>query len=138
MAQCSNSDYRLLPSFIVSTRSVLNPINNDLKIFEHAIVFAHHPTNWRSRRIFSASKSRIIQHALDKIKYPVLPNDILSLEERLQLRIDLFSFDDPLGYKRFAMYITQKSFKMEINLLYWDGRYGWIKHISRLFCDTTK
>ena len=67
-----------------------------------------------------------------------LPNDIPELEMRLQLRINLFSFDDPLGYMRFAMYISKKSFKLEINLLYWDGRYAWIKHISRLFCDTTK
>ena len=138
MAQCSESDYRLLPSFIVSTRSVLNQINNDLKSFKHAIGFAFHPTDWRSRRIFSASNSRFIQHGLDKIKYPVLPNDISSFKERLQLRINLFSFEDPLEYKRFAMYISKKSFKMEINLLYWDERYAWIKHISRQFCDTTK
>ena len=138
MAQCSESDYRLFPSFIVSTRSVLNTMNNDLKSFGHTIAFALHPTDWRSRRIFSASTSRFIQHGLDKIQYPVLPNDIPTLEKRLQIRINLFSFDDPFGYKRFAMYISKKSFKMEINLLYWDGRYGWIKHISRLFCDTTK
>ena len=138
MAQCSESDYRLLPSFIVSTRSVLNPMNNDLKSFGHAIAFALHPTDWRSRRIFSARNSRFIQHGLDKIQYPVLPNDIPTLEEPLQIRINLFSFDDYFGYKRFAMYISKKSFKMEINLLYWEGRYGWIKHISRLFCDTTK
>ena len=86
----------------------------------------------------SASNNRFIQQELDKIKYSVLPNDITSLEERLQLRINLFLFEDTLGYKRFAMYISKTSFKMEINLLYWDGRYAWIKHISRLFCDTTK
>ena len=37
MALGSESDYRLLPSFIASTRSVLNPRNNDLKSFGHAI-----------------------------------------------------------------------------------------------------
>ena len=120
MAQCSESYYRLLPSFIISTRSVLNPINNDLKSFGHAIGFALHPTDWRSRRIFSASNSRFIQHGLDKIKYLVLSNDISSLEERLQLRINLFLFEDILGYKRFTMYISKRSFKMKINLLYWD------------------
>ena len=83
MAQCSKSNFKLLPSFIVSNRSVLNPINNDLNSFQHAIGFALYPTDWRSRRIFSASNSRFIQHGLDKIKYPVLPNDISSLEKRL-------------------------------------------------------
>ena len=90
MAQCSESNYRLLPSFIVSTRSVLNPMNNDLKSFLHAIAFALHPTDWRSLRIFSASNSRFIQHGLDKIQYPVLPNDIPTLGERLNIRINLF------------------------------------------------
>ena len=121
MAQCSESDYRLLPSFIVSTRSVLNPMNNDLKSFAHAIAFAFHPTDWSSRRIVSASNSRFIQHGLDKIQYPVLPSDIPTLEERLQIKINLFSFDDPFGYKRFAMYISKKS------LSKWKSIYymGW-------------
>ena len=113
-------------------------MNNYFNSFEHAIAFPLYPTDWKSRKIISASNSRFIQHGLDKIKYPVLPNDIPTLEERLQLRINLVLFEDPLGYKRFAMYISKKFFKMEINLLYWDGRYAWIKHISRLFCDTTK
>ena len=138
MAQGSESDYWLLPSFIVSTRSVLNPRNRDLKSFGHAIIFAHHPTDWRLHRGHPANKSRFHQHSLNSIKYPVLPNDIFTLEERLRLRINLFSFEDALGYKRFAMYISKMSFKMEINLLLWYGRYAWIKHFSRLFCDTTK
>ena len=83
MAHGSESAYRLLPSFIVSSRSVLNPMNKDLKSFGHAIAFALYPTDWRSRRIFSASKSRLIEHGLDKIKYPVLQNEIPELENKL-------------------------------------------------------
>ena len=81
MALGSESDYRLLPSFIASTRSVLNTRNNDLKSFGHAIAFAVHPSDWRSRRVYSASNSRFIEHGLDKIKYPVLPNEIPGLED---------------------------------------------------------
>ena len=90
MAQGSESDYRLLPLFIVSTRSFLNPLNNDLKSFGHAIAFALHLTIWRSRKNFSTSNSRFIQHGLDKIQYSVLLNDIPTLEERLQIKISLF------------------------------------------------
>ena len=46
MAQRSESDYRLLPSFLITTCSVLNQRNRNLKWFGNAIVFAHHPTNW--------------------------------------------------------------------------------------------
>ena len=120
MALGSESDYRLLPSFIASTRSVLNPRNNDLKSFGHAIAFALHLTDWKSRKVYSASNSRFSQHGLDKIKYPVLPNEIPGIEDKLHYKINLFSFDDAFGY------------------VFWDGRYAWIKHFSRLFADTTK
>ena len=138
MAQGTESDYRLLPSFIASTRTVLNPKNRDLKSFGHAIVFAYHPTDWNSHRRKPANNSRFIQHGLDSVKYPVLPNEIPELEDKLKLRINVFSFDDAFGYKRYALYISQRFYMGEINLLFWDGRYAWIKHFSRLFFDTTK
>ena len=138
MAQNSESDYRLLPSYILSTRSVLNSINQDLMSFSHAIVFAHHPTDQNARRGQPAKEERLIQHGLDKIKYPVLPCEIPELENQLRMRINLCSFDDPSGYRRYAMYISKSDFIEENNLLYWDGRYAWIKHFSRLFYDTMK
>ena len=76
MTHLRESDYRLLPSFIASTLSVLNPRNNDLTSFGHAISFALHPTDWSCRRVYSAINNRLSQHGLDKIKYPVLPNEI--------------------------------------------------------------
>ena len=138
MAQGTESDYRLIPSFIASTRSVLNPKNRDLKRFGHAIVFAHHPTDWNSHRGQPANDSRFIQHNLDSLKYPVLPNEIPELEDKLKLRINLFSFHDAFGYKRYALYISKRYNNEEINLLFWNWRYAWIKHFSRLFFDTTK
>ena len=138
MAQNSESDYRLLMSYILSTRSVLNSINQDLKSFGHAIVFAHHPTDWNPRRGQPAKEERFIKHGLDKIKYHVLPCEIPELENQLRLRINLFAIDDPSGYRRYAMYVSKSNYLEEINLLYWDGRYAWIKHFSRLFYDTMK
>ena len=90
MAQNNESDYRLLPSSILSTRSVLNPINQDLKSFGHAIVFAHHPTGWNACRGQPAKEERLIQHGLDKIKYRVLPCEIPKLEIQLRTRINRF------------------------------------------------
>ena len=138
MALGSESDYRLLPLFIASTRSVLNPRNNDLKRFGHAIACTLHPTDWKSRKVYSASNSRFSQHGMDKIKYQVLPNEIPGIENKLHYRINLFSFDDAFGYKRYAQYISKRFYPEEINLLFWDGRYAWINHFSRLFADTTK
>ena len=88
MAQGSKSNYSLLPLFIASTRSVLNPRNNALKSFGHAIDFTLHPTDWRSRKVYSASYSRFIEPGLDKIKYQVLLNEIPGLEDKLHYRIN--------------------------------------------------
>ena len=108
MAHDRKSDYRLLPSFIASTRSVLDPQNNDLKSFGHAIAFALHPTDLKSRKVYSASNSRFSQHGLDKKKYPVLLNEIPGIEDKLHYRINLFSFDNAFGYKRYAQYISKR------------------------------
>ena len=118
MPHRSESDYRLLPSFIASTLSVLNPRNNDLKSFGHAIAFAIHPTDCSSRRVYLSSNSRFIQHWLGKIKYPVLPNKIAGLEDKLNYRINLFSFDDAFGYNRYAQYILKRFYFEEINRLF--------------------
>ena len=85
MAHGRESDYRLLPSLIASTLLVLNPRNNDLKSFGHAISFALHPTDWSCRRVYSANNNRFSQHDLDKIKYPVLPNEIPRLKNKLHM-----------------------------------------------------
>ena len=138
MAQNSESDYRLWPSYILSTRLVLNPINQDLKSVGHAIVVAKHQTDWNARRGQPAKEERLIQHGLDKIKYPVLPCEIPKLENQLRMRINLYSCDDASGYRRYAMYISKSDFIKEINLIYWDGGYAWIKHFSRMFYDTMK
>ena len=89
MAHGRESDYRLLPSFIASTISVLISRNNDLKSFGLAISFDLHPTDWSCRRVYSASNNRFSQHGLAKIKYPVLPNEITGLKEKLIPRIYL-------------------------------------------------
>ena len=137
MAKDSESDDRLLPFYIFSTRSVWHLINLTVKSFGHAIVFAHHPTDWNSRRGQPAKVERFIQHGLDKVKYPVLPCKILKLENQLRMRIN-FVFDDPSSNRRYAMYISKSDYIKEINLLYWDGRYAWIKHFSRLLYNTMK
>ena len=80
MVQCSESDYRLLPSFIASTRSVLNPMNRDVKSCGHATVFASHPTDWNTDCGQSANNSRFNQHELHWLKYPDFTNEISELK----------------------------------------------------------
>ena len=138
MAQGSDLDFRLVPPCIASTQSLLNPMNNYLKSFGHTISFALHPIDWSSRRVVFATHSRFIEHGLAKIKFPVLPNEIPGLEDKLHYRINLLTFDDPFEYMRYAQYISKRYYPEKINLLFRDKRYAWIKHFSRLFADSTK
>ena len=83
-------------------------------------------------------EERFIKHGFNKIKYPVFPCEIPELQNKLQIRINYFYFDDPSGYQRYAMYVFKSDYIEEINLFYWDGQYAWINHFSRLFYDTLK
>lgn len=134
----SESDFRLLPIFLASKRAILNPKNCDLRSFGYAIMFALYPNDWQ----FYASNPRndinFEQLGLNKIKYPVLVDEIPACEEQLNVRINLFTFDDAAGYKRHSLYISQKFKKDEVNLLYWEGRFALIKYVSRLFSDVKK
>ena len=135
------SDFRLLPKFIQSKRAILNPQNNDHCSFGYAIVLFYHPGEWKYRFNSSMSerlKQRLVEHKLDQIKYPVQVRDIPAIEDQLNLRINVFTFDDPTGCRRHSLYISKKYKPEEINLIYWEGRFAWIKFLSRLFHDITK
>ena len=71
MALGIESDYRLLPLFIALTRSVLNPRNNDFKSLGYAIFICCLSTDYKSRKVYSASNSRFCLHELNKMKYAV-------------------------------------------------------------------
>jgi len=142
MSTYTETDFRLLPKFIQSKRAILNPINNDHCSFGYAIVLYFYPNEWRICRskvlLTQRLRQRFAQHELDKIKYPVQIDDISSIEDQLNLRINVFTFADSAGFKRHSLYISKKYKPEEINLLYWDGRFAWIKFLSRLFYDIQK
>ena len=135
------SDFRLLPKFIQSKPAILNPQNNDHCSFGYAIVLFYHSGEWKYRFnsiMAERLKQRLFEHKLDQIKYPVQVRDIPAIEDQLNLRINVFTFDDPTGYRRHSLYISKKYKPEEINLIYWEGRFAWIKFLSRLFHDITK
>ena len=140
MSLNTESDFRLLPTFIQSKRAILNPMNNDHCSFGWAIVLFFHPNEWNMCK-FNPSQQmmhRFKQHKLDKIKYPVQIEDISSIEDQVNLRINVFTFADTLGHRRHSLYISKKRKQDEVNLFYWEGRFCWIKFLSRLFHDINK
>ena len=136
-----DSDFRLLPKFIQSKQAILNPPKNDHCSFGYAIVLFYYPGEWKNISKFRMTerlKQRFSEHKLGQIKYQVQIRDIPAIEDQLNLRINVFSFDDPNGHMRHSLYISKKYNPEEINLIYWEGRFAWIKFLSRLFHDITK
>ena len=134
------SDFRILPTFIATTRSVVNPENQDNKSFGFAIVYHFHPNDFLYIPLTDTTvwSDRFKQHGLHNVKYPVHLSDIEKLEKQLGIRINVFTVDDPEGYKRRHLYVSPNFFNEEVNLLYWDGRFAYIKLFSRLFCDVKR
>ena len=96
----TESDYRLLPKILVSKQAILNPKNINHRSFGYAIMFDLNPKDWR---IYSAKPAKDIHFdklGLNKIKYPVLLNEVPACEEQLNIRINVFTFDDAAGFKR--------------------------------------
>ena len=54
------------------------------------------------------------------------------------MSINLISYYDDEGRARYPLYISRRNSPTEIDLLYFDGHYAWIKNFSRLFSDLTK
>ncbi len=100
----------------------------------------------------SASRKKYIRHVaragtydndfqrfgLNEITYPVDPLSVPNLEEKFQLRIKLVSFHDNEGRAGHPLYMSKKDFSIEIDLLYWEGHYPWIKSFSGFLSDLTK
>jgi hypothetical protein len=123
MAPNSESDFRLLPKFIQSKYVMLNPMNKDHCSIGYAIVLSLHPHEWRQSKSKQLLPQRLMelfsQHGLlHKIKYPVQIDDIPALEDQLNIRINVFTFDDVAGYKRHSLYISKQYKPEEVNLLY--------------------
>ena len=142
MSTNSETDFRLLPKFIQSKRAILNPLNNDHFSFGYAIVLCFHPNEWKmccsKNLLCQRLKQRFAHYGLEKLTYPVQIGDISSIEDQLNIRINLFTFADSNGYKRHSLYISKKYKSEEVNLFYWEGRFAWIKFLSRLFHDINK
>ena len=71
-------------------------MNNDRCSFGYAIVLFYHPGEWKHRfKSFISEnwKQRFAQHRLDQINYPVQIGDIPAIEDQLNLRINVFTFD---------------------------------------------
>ena len=130
--------YSQLPPYLAKKRSLINIHNNDERCFGYSLA-AHYLYNENERigKPQSRTPNRPSQYkkhfnrfGLDNISYPVDPHQVPEIEDKLGLRINLFSFFDETGEARYPLYVSKKRFTDEVDLLYWPGHYVLIRSFN--------
>ena len=120
--------------------AIVNIRNNDERFFGNSVLAALLPDdpNRHAYRPERYSDADFAEHGLDAIEYPVSPIDLPQIEQRLNISINVIGFYDGDGKARYPIYCSRHVSETEVDLLYWDGHFAWIKDFSRLMRDITK
>ena len=148
--------YDPLPAFLANKKSIINIKNANEKCFGFWLTafFQHqerekttkHDTPiqnlWRNKYIRHVTREMTYDKdfesfGLNELTYPVDPISVPHLEEKFQLIIILVIFHDDEGRARRSLYIFKKNYQPEVEFLYWEGHYAWIKSFSGFLCDLT-
>ena len=131
------SGYQELPKFLANKKGIINVQNNDQRCFGYSVLAALLP-NQKAHRQAHYSDADFAKHGLDAIEYPVSPTDLPRIEQQLNISINVIGFYDGDGKARYPLYCSRHVSETEIDLLYLDGHFAWIKDFSRLMNDITK
>ena len=135
----SGSAWSELPKFLKNKKAIVNVKNEDDMCFAYAIASALHPVeHGHNPSRPNQYQQYFAEHNLDQLDYPVNPTDLPEIEEQLQMSINVISYYDDIGRARYPLYISKREYPTQIDLLYFNEHYAWIKNFSRLFCDLTK
>jgi hypothetical protein len=129
--------YKELPAFLAKKKCLVNVINNDDRCFGYSLLAHLMPLNGVRNRA-QRYNPYFERFNLADLQYPVEPRDVPSIEDRLELCINIFSFFDDEGKGRFPLYVSKKQYQSSVDLLYWDGHYALITSFDRLMCDVTR
>ena len=132
--------YKELPKFLKNKHCIINveTPEADIECFRYAFLASirNLPRKMHANRAYNYNDPALIeQYHLDTIQYPVALEDIPDLEERLGTRINVFSFSGE-GHNRYPLYVSDKyDLPRELDLLYWDEHYAWLKNYTAFVCD---
>src|SRR5258705_4207726 len=130
------SSYIELPDIIKKKQACINVENKDDKCFLWSILSAMHPVDRNPDRVSKYTKyEHDYDYALEGISFPVKITDIEKFENRVDLSINLYAYDEK--YLIYPLHLTKKKDTVpHINLLYVKdekkSHYCWIKDLSRL------
>ena len=125
--------YKRFPEIIEKRKSVQNLKNKDNCCFAYSILAAIYPGIARKD---NPGRLRLFfdQYGFDQLDYPV---DILKFDEYekfLGIGFNVFTLGDDLGKIQYRLFSTKIEDPMcAINLLYFEGHFGWIYNVDRFF-----
>ena len=132
----SAGDKADLPNFLAIKHCILNVHNEDMRCFGYSILSSMFPIEHARHPERPSHYDHLFSwRGLDKLHYPVSIADIPEIEKKLEVNINVFSFNDDVGQARYAMYLSKTNFEHTVDLLYWNGHYAQISHFNRFMSD---
>jgi hypothetical protein len=133
----AGSGFKTLPRFLALKKCIVNVQNTDNRCFGYSLLAALEPANGARNRA-SRYDLHFAKHGLDEIQYPVSPNEVPAIEDKVHININVFSFFDDEGKGRYPLYASKKANDRSVDLLYWHGHYALITSFERFLSDITK
>jgi len=110
----AGTSYKPLPPFLRKKRAIINVHNHNNRCFGYAILSALYDGRlanaFQNRHKYVAANyptEMFQQHHLDTLDYPVTPADVLEIERRIGLSINVFAYYDDVGRARYPVYISR-------------------------------
>ena len=128
-----------VPEFLAAKKCIRQINHHGPMSFGFAVLAALYPvaTGKHYERAYHYEQL-LSKHGLDQLNYPVKLGDLKEIEKKLQIGFNVFSFTDEEGKDRYIAYLTKGNYQQTLDLLFWNGIFGWITSFSRFMSDITK
>ena len=122
-----------------SKKDLINIKNNDNKFFLWCHIRHLNPLNTYPEIIPKADKSMVNDFDYEGIKFPVSKRDYSKIEQKNNICISVFCYENNLVY---PVYVSDQKFKDYMDLLLITDKnklhYVYIKRFNRFICNKTK
>jgi len=129
----NGESYKPLPKFLEHKKAIINVQNRDNRCFGYAVLAALYQFDNHPHRPWQYTDELFEEQGLDLITYPVNSSKLPEIEQKLNLSINLHSYFDDEGKGLYPLYTSRIESPIEIDLLYFNNHYAWIKNFSRLY-----
>ena len=129
--------WAVLPKFLMNKHCIINVENADESCFLWAVLSALHPVRKNANRVQNY-RHFVNELNAEGISFPLQPRDIWKFEALNDIGVNIYSYADVAGKRRYPLYISKTQNERTIDLLFFDNHYSWIKDFGRFMHDITE